>query len=50
MDRKRLINDIQKINCMGRNNITELAILENEELLERLNQLIKYRKNENRRI
>tara|TARA_R100000664_G_C2757154_1_gene145239 strand:+ start:1236 stop:1343 length:108 start_codon:yes stop_codon:yes gene_type:complete len=35
---------------MGRNNITELAILENEELLERLNQLIKYRKNENRRI
>ena len=44
MDRKRLINDIQKINCMGRNNITELANLQNDELLERLNELIKYKK------
>ena len=40
MDRERVINQIQKINCMGRNNITELANLQNDELLERLNELI----------
>ena len=44
MDRERVINQIQEINCMGRNNITELANLQNDELLERLNELIKYKK------
>ena len=44
MDRERVINQIQKINCMGRNNITELANLQNDELMERLNELIKYKK------
>lgn len=43
IDRERLINKIQKINCISRNNITELANLQNEELLERLNELIKYK-------
>jgi hypothetical protein len=43
IDRERLINQIQKINCISRNNITELANLQNDELLERLNELIKYK-------
>ena len=44
IDRERVINQIQKINCMGRNNITELANLQNNELVIRLNELIKYKK------
>ena len=44
IDRERVINQIQKINCMGRNNITELANLQNDELVIRLNELIKYKK------
>ena len=41
MDRERVIEKIQKINCNQRNNIYELAILDNKELLDRLNELIK---------
>ena len=44
MDRERIINQIQKINCNDRNIIRELANLQNDELLERLNELIKYKK------
>ena len=40
MDRERVIEDIQKINCNQRNNIFELAILDNKELLERLDELM----------
>jgi hypothetical protein len=39
MDRERVIEEIQKINCNQRNNIYELAILDNKELLERLKEL-----------
>jgi hypothetical protein len=39
MDRERVIEEIQKINCNQRNNIFELAILDNKELLERLDEL-----------
>ena len=39
MDRERVIEEIQKINSNQRNNIYELAILDNEELLNRLNEL-----------
>ena len=44
MDRERVIEEIQKINCNQRNNIYELAILDNKELLDRLDELrkIKY--------
>ena len=42
MDRERTINEIQKINCNQRNNIYELAILNNRELKERLTELNKY--------
>jgi hypothetical protein len=41
MDRERLINEIQKINCNQRNNIYELATLSDKELLERLKELNK---------
>ena len=41
MDRERIINKIQNINSMGRNNITELANLQNYELLDRLSELKK---------
>ena len=41
MDRERVIEEIQKINCKQRNNIYELANLDNKELLERLNELTK---------
>ena len=41
MDRERVIEEIQKINCNQRNNIYELAILDDKELLERLNELTK---------
>ena len=39
MDRERVIEEIQKINCNQRNNIFELAVLDNKELLERLDEL-----------
>tara|TARA_R110000765_G_scaffold365967_1_gene456116 strand:- start:10 stop:150 length:141 start_codon:yes stop_codon:yes gene_type:complete len=42
MDRERIINEIQKINCKQRNNIYELAILNKRELKERLTELNKY--------
>ena len=41
IDRERIIEKIQKINYNQRNNIHELAILDNKELLERLNELTK---------
>tara|TARA_B110000483_G_C17817277_1_gene397525 strand:- start:58 stop:345 length:288 start_codon:yes stop_codon:yes gene_type:complete len=41
LDRERVIEEIQKINCYQRNNIFELAILDNKELSERLNELTK---------
>jgi len=41
MDRERVIEEIQDINCNQRNNIYELAILDNKELSERLNELTK---------
>ena len=41
MDRERVIEEIQKINSNQRNNIYELAILDNKELSERLNELTK---------
>ena len=44
IDRERIIEKIQKINCNQRNNIHELAILDNKELLERLNELTKTQK------
>ena len=40
MDRERVIEEIQKINCNQRNNIFELAVLDNKELLERLDELM----------
>tara|TARA_R110002020_G_scaffold412614_2_gene622172 strand:+ start:35 stop:169 length:135 start_codon:yes stop_codon:yes gene_type:complete len=40
MDRERIINKIQAINCNQRNNIYELAILDDKELLDRLNELL----------
>ena len=43
MDRERIINEIQTINSNQRNNIYELAILDNKELLDRLNELTKYK-------
>ena len=46
MDRERVIEEIQKINCNQRNNIFELAILDNKELSERLNELNKNKKME----
>ena len=46
LERERVIEEIQKINCNQRNNIYELAILDNKELLERLNELIKTKQNE----
>jgi len=39
-DRERVIEEIQKINCYQRNNIFELAVLDNKELLERLDELM----------
>ena len=39
MDRERVIEEIQKINCNQRNNIFELAVLDNKKLLERLDEL-----------
>jgi hypothetical protein len=41
MDRERIIEEIQDINANQRNNIYELAILDNKELLERLKELRK---------
>ena len=41
MDRERVIEEIQEINCNQRNNIYELAILDNKELRNRLNELTK---------
>ena len=42
IDRERVINEIQKINDKGRNNIRELANLDDNELSERLEELTKY--------
>mgnify|MGYP003146470658 FL=1 len=44
IDRERVINEIQKINDKGRNNIRELVNLTDNELSERLEELIKYTK------
>ena len=41
IDRERVIEEIQDINADQRNNIYELAILDNKELLERLKELRK---------
>jgi len=38
-----MIKEIQKINCNQRNNIHELAILNNKELLNRLKELRKFK-------
>ena len=42
IDRERLIDEIQKINCEGRNSIRELANLDDNELSERLEELTNY--------
>jgi len=42
IDRERVINEIQKINCEGRNSIKELANLDDNELSERLEELNKH--------
>ena len=39
IDREKIIKQIQKINCNQKNNITELANLNNKELLKRLKEL-----------
>tara|TARA_B110000444_G_scaffold249681_1_gene275095 strand:+ start:1562 stop:1693 length:132 start_codon:yes stop_codon:yes gene_type:complete len=41
MDRERVIEEIQDINCNQKNNIYELAILSDKELLGYLNELKK---------
>jgi hypothetical protein len=42
IDRERVIDEIQKINCEGRNSIRELANLDDNELSERLEELTNY--------
>tara|TARA_R110002012_G_scaffold113782_1_gene259865 strand:- start:367 stop:594 length:228 start_codon:yes stop_codon:yes gene_type:complete len=42
IDRERVISEIQRINCEGRNSIRELANLDDNELSERLEELTNY--------
>ena len=44
MNREETIKQIQKINSNQRNNIYELAILNDKELIERLKELTKNKK------
>mgnify|MGYP003662173938 CR=1 FL=1 len=41
IDREKIIQQIQKINCNQKNNITELANLNDKELFKRLKELTK---------